>query len=481
MIHIVGLGPGSEDALTLGAVKALKAYPLYLRTEKHPTVSYLKEENISYTTFDEKYMKAEKFEDVYEGIRDYIIEEAKEREITYAVPGHPLVAEKSVILIIEACKAEGIPYRMYPSVSFVDTMLEALEIDPINGLRITDALTIEEERPDFSKGTIITQVFSPYMASRVKIALGHYMNDEDEIVFVRAAGTSEEVVRRIPLYELDRQKDIDDLTSLYIPPMEDRYDFYSFMSIVERLRDKDDGCPWDKEQTHESLKRYLIEESYETLEAIDLEDYESLSEELGDVMLQILLHSTIGKEEGNFTVHDVIRTVSEKMIYRHPHVFKKDREMTSDEVLVQWEELKKKEKSEDSLSDALNGISKFYPGLSRAEKIQKKARKYGFDWDDISPVFEKIQEEILEVKEALAEGNEDKVHKELGDLIFAAVNLSRFLGADPEVSLNQTSDRFIRRITKMEELLSADHLTFRDLSLEKLDEYWEIAKKDEKK
>lgn len=480
MIHIVGLGPGSEDALTLGAIKALKAYPLFLRTEKHPTVSYLKQEKISYETFDEKYMKADKFEDVYEGIRDFMISEAKKREVTYAVPGHPLVAEKSVILIIEACKAEGIPYRMYPSVSFVDTMLEALEIDPINGLRIVDALSIEEERPDFSKGTIITQVFSPYMASRVKIALGHYMNDEDEIVFVRAAGTKEEVVRRIPLYELDRQKDIDDLTSLYIPPMKDRYDFYSFMSIVEKLRDKDVGCPWDKEQTHESLKKYLIEESYEVLEAIDLEDYDSLSEELGDVMLQILLHSTIGKEEGEFSVHDVIRTVSEKMIYRHPHVFEKDREMSAEEVLVQWDELKKKEKSEENLSDALNGISKFYPSLSRAEKIQKKAGKYGFDWDEIGPVFDKVEEEILEIREAISEGNEVKVHKELGDLLFAAVNLSRFLGADPEVSLNETSDRFIRRITKMEMLLLADQLTFRGLPLEKLDEYWEIAKKDEK-
>lgn len=480
MIHIVGLGPGSVDALTLGAIKALKAYPLYLRTEKHPTVSYLKEEGIIYKTFDDNYMKAEKFEDVYEGIRDFIVNEAKERELTYAVPGHPLVAEKSVMLIIEACKSEGIPYRIYPSISFVDTMLEALEIDPITGLRIVDALAIEVEKPDFSKGTIITQVFSGYMASRVKIALGHYLEDEDEIVFVRSAGTPEEVVRRIPLFELDRQKDIDDLTSVYVPPMANRYDFYSFMNIVERLRDKEDGCPWDKEQTHESLKRYLIEESYEALEAIDLHDYDSLSEELGDVMLQILLHSTIGKEEGNFTVHDVIRRVSEKMIYRHPHVFSKDREMTSEEVLVQWEELKKKEKSEDSLSDALKGISKFYPGLSRAEKVQKKARKYGFDWDEISPVFAKVEEEILEIREALTEGNEEKVHKELGDLLFAAVNLSRFLGADPEVSLNQTSDRFISRITKMEELLLADQLSFRGLSLEKLDEYWEIAKKDEK-
>ncbi len=480
MIHIVGLGPGNIDALTLGAVKVLGDYPLYLRTEKHPTVNYLVENGISFKTYDFLYEKAEKFEDVYEGIKESIITLAKDGDLTYAVPGHPLVAEKSVNLIIEACKECGTAYKLYPSVSFVDTMLEALEIDPIDGLRIVDALNIEEETPDFSKGTIITQVFSPYIAGRVKIALGLYMDDEDEIVFVRAAGTEEEVIRKIPLYELDRQKDVDDLTSVYVPPIKGRYDFYGFMKVVERLREPKEGCPWDIEQTHESLKRYLIEESYEALEAIDLEDYESLTEELGDVLLQILLHSTIGKEVGEFSVHDVIQVVSEKMIYRHPHVFNKEKELTADEVLVQWEELKKKEKKEESLSDSLDGISKYYPSLSRAEKIQKKARKYGFDWDEISYVFNKVEEEILEIKEAMAEKDPEKVGKELGDLLFSVVNLSRFLDADPELSLNKTSDKFIRRIRRMEELLLAEGLTFKGLSLEKLDKYWEIAKKDEK-
>ncbi|MFH5836137.1 nucleoside triphosphate pyrophosphohydrolase [Proteiniclasticum sp. C24MP] len=480
MIHIVGLGPGNIDALTMGAVKLLGAYPLYLRTEKHPTVNYLMEEGIAFETFDFLYEEAEKFEDVYEGIKEKILALAGKEELVYAVPGHPLVAEKSVILIMEACRKAGIAYKIYPSVSFVDTMLEALEIDPISGLRIVDALTIEEETPDFSKGSIITQVFSPYMASRVKIALGQYLDDEDEIIYVRAAGTEEEVLRRIPLYELDRQKDVDDLTSVYVPPFKGRYDFYSFMRIVERLRDRDSGCPWDMEQTHESLRRYLIEESYEALEAVDLKDYDALAEELGDVLLQILLHATIGKEEGEFTVHDVIRAVSEKMIYRHPHVFNKEKELTADEVLVQWEELKKKEKSEESLSDSLSGISKYYPSLSRAEKIQKKARKYGFDWDEISFVFNKVEEEIEEIKEAMEEKDPEKVEKELGDLLFSVVNLSRFLEADPELSLNRTSDKFIRRIRRMEELLLAEGLTFKDLPLEELDKYWEIAKKDEK-
>lgn len=480
MIHIVGLGPGHEDALTMGAHTALKNHPVFLRTEKHPTVSFLVEEGIRFETFDSVYENAETFDEVYSTISDQLSLIGEKETFTYAVPGHPLVAEKSVLLLIEKCKEKGIPYKIHPAVSFVDAVFEALEVDPIDGFRIVDALSIEEEVPDYHKGTLITQVFSSYIASRVKIALNEYLEDEDEIFYIRAAGTADEVIRRIPLYELDRQKDADDLTSVYVPPMEGKYSFYDFMKIVEMLRDKDNGCPWDKEQTHESLKPYLIEESYEALEAIDLEDYDALSEELGDVMLQILLHSTISKEEGEFNIHEVIKTVSEKMIYRHPHVFKKDKEMTSEEVLVQWETLKKKEKGEETLSDSLRAISKYYPGLSRAEKIQKKARKYGFDWDDIKDVFLKVEEELQEIKEALQEKDEHYVRKELGDLLFAAVNLARFLGADPEITLNETSDKFIRRITRMEQLLEADNKVFKDLPLKELDKYWEIAKKEEK-
>ena len=480
MIHIVGLGPGQSDALTLGALKALKSHSVFLRTEKHPTVSYLVEEGISYEAFDSVYEKSETFDEVYSTIADLLSSKGEKETFVYGVPGHPLVAEKSVLLLIEKCKEKGIPYEIHPAVSFVDAVFEALEVDPINGFRIVDALGIEDEVPDYHKGTLITQVFSPYIASRVKIALNAYLNDEDEIFYIRAAGTEEEVIRRIPLYELDRQRDADDLTSVYVPPMEGKYSFYDFMNIVKRLRDKDSGCPWDKEQTHESLKPYLIEESYEALEAIDLEDFDALREELGDVMLQVLLHSAISEEEGEFNIHEVVKVVSEKMIYRHPHVFQKDRDMTSDEVLIQWEALKKKEKGEETLSDSLRAISKYYPGLSRAEKIQKKARKYGFDWDDIKDVFLKVEEELLEIRQALVDQDEKHVKKELGDLLFAVVNLARFLQADPEITINETSDKFIRRITRMEELLEADLKVFQDLSLKEMDEYWEKAKKEEK-
>lgn len=479
MIHIAGLGPGNHDALTIGTLKLLKEGPLFLRTREHPTVGFLEEEGIPFEALDRFYEESEDFESVYDSIRDFIIGEALKGDVVYAVPGHPQVAESSVFKIMEAAKERNLEYRVYPAVSFIDAMIETLGIDPVKGLRIIDALNIEQESPDFSKGTIITQVYSQYVAGRVKLALSAYMDDEEEVVYVRAAGTPLESVRTIRLYELDWQKDIDHLTSVYLPEKPGQYDFYTFNRIVERLR-ADDGCPWDREQTHESLKRYLIEESYETLEAIDLKDPDMMSEELGDVLLQVLLHSVIGREDGEFNIHEVVKKVSEKMVSRHPHVFEKDREMTSDEVLVQWEELKKKEKKEGSVVDAVSSISKHYPSLSRAEKVQKKAKKYGFDWDDIAPVFEKISEEILEVKEALEKNDAEEAGKELGDLLFAVVNLSRFIDVDPEISLNNTTDRFIARIRKMEELILADRATFHDLDLQELDRYWDLAKIFEK-
>jgi len=479
LIHLTGLGPGNYESLTIGTLKLLKEGPLFLRTREHPTVSFLESEGIAFESLDRFYETLDSFEEVYSSIAEFIVSEAEKGDVVYAVPGHPLVAENSVQLIMEAAKQKGISFRIHPAVSFVDAVTEALGIDPIAGLRIIDALDIENEHPDFSKGTVITQVYSQYVAGRVKLALSQYMDDEAEIVFIRAAGTEEESIRRIRLFELDRQKDIDHLTSVYVPKDNSAYDFYSYLRIVERLRGED-GCPWDKEQTHDSLKRYLIEEAYETLEAIDLDDPDLMAEELGDVLLQVLLHSVIGRQSGEFNIHEVIRLGSEKMIYRHPHVFDKDKDMTSDEVLVQWDELKKKEKNEGSIIDAVSSVSRHYPSLLRAEKVQRKARKYGFDWDDIEPVFAKISEEILEVREALDEGNGNDAKKELGDLLFAVVNLSRFIDADPEISLNNTTDRFISRITKMEELISADGVTFKGLGLEELDSYWEKAKIFEK-
>ena len=271
MIKIVGLGPGSPDALTIGAVKALEeSKNLYFRTEKQPTVDYLKNGLKSFKTCDNYYEEGSSFDEVYSNIANEMIEEYKKYgELVYAVPGHPLVAERSVLNLINLCNENNIEYKILPAVSFVDAMMDRLQIDPIEGLKIIDAFDIKNQILDKRIGTIITQVYNHLIASEVKLELLEYYNDETEIYYVRAAGIQgEESIRKIPLYELDMQEDIDYLTSVYIPKdINNKKDFYDLVNTIEILR-SEDGCAWDREQTHESIKNCLIEEAYETVDAI---------------------------------------------------------------------------------------------------------------------------------------------------------------------------------------------------------------------
>lgn len=325
MIKILGLGPGSKNSLTIGTLETLKSgIKTYFRTEIHPTVEYIRNLGIEFETYDYKYEENENFDDVYKSIADDLVKKHEEyKELIYAVPGHPLVAEKSVTNLINLCKDKGIETEILTAVSFIDVMMDVLKVDPIEGLKIVDAFEINNNLIDRRVNTIITQVYNKMIASEVKIALSQYYDDEKEIIFVRAAGIKdEESVRKMPLYELDWQEDIDYLTSIFVPKDDENryYDFYDLVKIIEHLR-SEDGCPWDREQTHESIKTALVEESYEVIDAINKQDDEGLIEELGDVLLQVVFHSVIGKEEGFFNERDVIKAICEKMIYRHPHVF----------------------------------------------------------------------------------------------------------------------------------------------------------------
>ncbi|NLC66134.1 MAG: nucleoside triphosphate pyrophosphohydrolase [Clostridium sp.] len=477
MLHIVGLGPGSMDSLTLGTVKLIKKHPLFLRTEMHPTVEYLKEIKKDYISYDQIYDSKETFEDVYEEIKEDIIKQhEKYGEIVYAVPGHPLVAEKTVSLLIKYLKEKELSYKVYSAVSFIDVILQELEVDPIDGLLIIDALNIENEYPNFDKNIIITQVYSKRVASNVKVSLGNYYNDEDDIFIISRAGTRESYIKKIKLYELDRVEGIDHLTSVFIPKVENNYGFYDFIKIIEKLRDKDKGCPWDIKQTHESLKKNLIEESYELVEAIDKKDFAGIEEELGDVLLQVALHSTIGNEAGDFSIHDVIKTVSNKMIYRHPHVFDKTNKLTETEIEKQWSELKQKENGDKKIKETLSDISSSYPSLLKAELVQKKVSISGLDLIDLKQVFEKLEEELYEMKEEVLTNNKVGIEEEFGDLIFSLVNLGRFLELNSELALAKSIDKFRERIYKVEELVLADGLKINDLEAIEYDKYWQKAK-----
>ncbi len=251
----------------------------------------------------------------------------------------------------------------------------------------------------------------------------------------------------------------------------DSYNVKDLEEIVRILR-APGGCPWDAEQTHQSIRRNFLEEAYEAAEAIDEESPEHLKEELGDVLLQVVFHARMEQEEGRFDLDAVADGVCKKLIYRHPHVFGDVSVSGTGEVLSNWEELKRKEKGQATNTDALESVARSLPALWRAEKVQKKAKKAGFDWPDISGALDKLSEELEELKTAAAQGT--NVAEELGDLLFSAVNVSRFLKVDCEDALNQATDKFIGRFRKVEEQAGERPMT--EMTLAELDQLWERAK-----
>jgi tetrapyrrole methylase family protein/MazG family protein len=255
----------------------------------------------------------------------------------------------------------------------------------------------------------------------------------------------------------------------------DKYEFADLVSIMKILRGEN-GCPWDKEQTHLSIRKNLIEETYEVLEAIDNNDSELLKEELGDVMLQVVFHAEIACQNGGFDVSGVTDGICRKLIVRHPHIFGDVVANTSEQVLVNWDEIKKQLKGHQKQTEAINSIPRILPSLMRSYKIQQKAAKVGFDWPEVSGALEKTHEELKELEEAIAENNPEHCKEELGDLLFAAVNISRFINVEPEEALTAASDKFIRRFSIMEDISLNEKINMREMTLEELDELWNRAK-----
>lgn len=253
--------------------------------------------------------------------------------------------------------------------------------------------------------------------------------------------------------------------------------FDRLMNLMRRLR-APGGCPWDAEQTHESLKRYLLEETYEVFEAIDKNDPDLLKEELGDLLLQPVFHAAIAEEKGVFTMDDVLEAICDKLVRRHPHVFGEERVKTAEEQVENWERIKKAEKGEERKS-AIAGVPPHLPSLMKAQKITEKASRVGFDWSHVDEVYAKVLEELKEFEETMAERDQERMEAELGDLLFAIVNLGRFLRLDPEEALRKTIARFTRRFEYVEEALHERGTSIRDASLEEMERFWEEAKRRE--
>ncbi|AEV17389.1 nucleoside triphosphate pyrophosphohydrolase [Geobacillus sp. G4] len=483
-IYVFGLGAGDVKQLPIGVYRKLKrAHPLFLRTKEHPVVKWLTEEGIAFTSFDEVYEKHEQFADVYADIVDRLTEQAKRGDVFYAVPGHPLVAERTVQLLFEAERRGVCRIVIEGGQSFLDALFTAVRIDPIEGFQLLDATTFRGEEWSPSLHAVFCQVYDSFVASNVKLSLMEQLPDDYPIYIVTAAGTKDEQVKRVPLYELDRETGLDNLTSVYVPPVKDEpllyHRFETLRRVIATLRGPN-GCPWDRKQTHASLKRYLLEEAYELLEAIDEGDDDHMVEELGDVLLQVMLHAQIGADRGLFSIDDVIRTLTAKMIRRHPHVFGDVTAETAEQVVANWEKIKEKEKGGGLSESILADIPKSLPGTMRAYELQKRAAKVGFDWDDAAPIWQKVEEEMAEFRAETSGGRRDRLVGEFGDLLFALINLARYYGIQPEEALQMANDKFARRFAYIEEQVRKSGRSITSFSLAELDRFWEEAKENER-
>ncbi|WP_391206177.1 nucleoside triphosphate pyrophosphohydrolase [Psychrobacillus sp. L4] len=482
-ITIIGLGASDLDQLPLGIYKKLKAAEhLYVRTEQHSVLQELKKEGLTWTSFDAIYEKNEQFEGVYEEIVETLLQLANEYSIMYAVPGHPLVAEQTVQLLIEAEQQGKVKIHIEGGQSFLDPIFGALRIDPIEGFQLLDGTSLKRDTIQMNSHVLIGQVYDAFSASEVKLTLMEKYPDEYEVTIVTAAGSTKEKLTKVPLFELDRVMELDNLTTLYVPPIREQEDrlkeWQTLRQIVADLRGPN-GCPWDQEQTHSTLKKFAVEEVYELLQAIDEEDDHHIVEELGDVLLQVFLHAQIGEDNGYFSLEDILQSVSDKMIRRHPHVFGDVIANDSEEVLRNWQQIKSEEKKE-AIGSLLDGEMRSDSSLLTSFNYQKKVAKVGFDWPDVTGAWEKFEEELDEWKIELKDGTSDAQVDELGDVLFTIVNLARFYGLSPEQAIIQANEKFKRRFQFIESSVKKGKGDFSLYHLDELDDFWKEAKKLER-
>ncbi|MGI5851278.1 MAG: nucleoside triphosphate pyrophosphohydrolase [Clostridiales bacterium] len=477
-ITIVGLGPGNPDDLTLGALKALGGGNTIIRTQMHGVVPFLKEEGITFSSLDDLYESSDTFEEAYSAMVERIVDKARATgEVVLGVPGHPMMGERLVLDLMTGLDRDEFELSIIPGVSRDGAATAAIVEKPsLEGLKILMAPELDTDKIDTDIATVVLDIDSPLTASEVKLHLLRAYPPELEVYICKNEEDGRIRYKRIALHEMDRLDEYDYTTCLYIPPVKlrdlEEFDFRDLVRVMDMLRSPD-GCPWDREQTHESLRQYLLEETYEVLEAFDLKDTYKIIEELGDVLLQVVFHARIGSEHGEFDIRDITTGICRKMIDRHPHIFGDVKVEDSDQVLDNWEKIKKKEKGLGSHTQILKDIPPVLPALMRAYKVQKKAALVGFDWDRIEDALSKVREELLELEDAYRSGEQDKIDEELGDLLFSVVNVARFLKVEPELSLRATTEKFIRRFEYIEKMAPRP---LEEMSLEDMDKLWNDAK-----
>ncbi|MFF2179341.1 nucleoside triphosphate pyrophosphohydrolase [Lysinibacillus sp. NPDC058147] len=482
-LTVIGLGAGDFNQLQMGVYKKLKsAKKLYVRTVDHPVLEELSAEGLQFESFDAVYEKHNSFQPVYEEIAEKLVATAEIEDVMYAVPGHPLVAEQTVQLLIAAADEGKVELVIEGGQSFLDPIFGALKIDPIEGFQLLDGTSFSMHDINMRQHILIAQVYDTFSASEVKLTLMEKYDDEYPVTVVTAAGSSQEKLVTVPLYELDQSVEVDNLTTVYVPPVKSQEDalrdWTTFRQIIAVLRGPN-GCPWDQKQTHESLKKYLLEEAHEYLAAVDAEDDFAMIEELGDVLLQVFLHAQIGEDQGYFTLEDVLASISEKMIRRHPHVFGDVSVEDAEGVVANWEVIKAEEKG---ISDKplLKEEYRASSALQTAYNYQKRAAKVGFDWPDVNGAWDKFAEEWQEFRNEVTKGTNASRLDEFGDVLFTLVNLARFYKLSPEEAMLHANEKFARRFGYVEAKVKESGKPFSDYTLEQLDAFWDEAKQLEK-
>lgn len=460
MITVIGLGIDKES-LTLKAINAIKkSNKIIVKTKLSKPYEFFEENNIEVESLDFLYEKAEDFDKLNQSIVDYLMN-IKE-DFIYCVDGTGF-DDESVIELKNKTSIEIIP-----SVSYSSSILSACPTKNITEVFAQDFILNRAFSIDNNFTLIIKEIDSFYLASEVKLKLLNIYSEIDVFYMF------ENKVEKISLLDLDK-KDFNHTSTVLIPSQgsynKSRYNFTDLMEITYRLRDPD-GCKWDRAQTQESIKSNVIEEAYELVEAVELDDLDKMIEETGDVLLQGVFHSVIAESTGDYDIYDVLTNLCDKLITRHTHIFGDVKAETGEEALKAWEDAKAKEKGHQTYSEKIKSIAYNLPALLKAYKVQKVAKKSGFDWDNVDGAIAKVLEELDEVKSA----DTNHLEEECGDLLFAVVNVLRFYDIDPEIALNSAIRKFTNRFNFIEEKVLSLKKEMKETSLEELEQYWCEAK-----
>lgn len=495
-ITIIGLGPGQWDDLTIQAHSifsqaAANGQTVCFRTLIHPILEPLQHEfpDLHIESFDSLYDESENWESLYRQIATEICTRAERQAVIYAVPGHPLIGESSVQRLLAMARERGLSTRIVAGLSFLEPVCTLLELDPLEaGAQIVDATMLAALNADEVAGKLVpttpllvTQVYNRRVASAVKIALSECYPDEWPVKLVRAAGVeNDEEALEMPLYALDRNTRPNHLSTLYVPPLDHLTALRlpeTLRFITMRLRRDPDGCPWDREQTHRSLTRYLLEETYEAVQALENNDMENLSEELGDLLLEVYLHAEIARQSGEFSIGDVFEHVNAKLIRRHPHVFGETSVSSAGQVVQNWEAIKQQERiavGKDVRQESIfDGVPLAAPSLTIAQEYQKRAAKVGFEFVNAHDMWQKVQEELREIQEAVTPEHQ---LEELGDLLFIIAKAARWLHIDAEEALRRANAKFRQRFQRMEAFIRADGRSNTSYSSAEWSALWNKAK-----